>query len=182
LMAYDAVQKDLNLTGNQQAKLHELTAKAEVVQDVMSYVGPYEREKTWADLEATAKGILSPEQTARINEIHVQLLGADALSDSAVAEALKITEQQKEELKTIKAKFKENNKWKTMDEAIIAEVIAVLTPQQREQFEKIKGAPFDISGLRAERVQRDKDKPARGRPPAGRPMRGEGAAKPGPAA
>ena len=153
LMEFKTVQKDLKLTGNQQAKLHDLVAKAGVVGELMSYVGPYERDQMQAELDKTAEGILSPEQTARINEICVQILGADALSDPAVVQALGVTEKQKEALKTITPRSKENSERRPMEKTRIAEAIAVLTPLQREQFEKMKGPKFDISGLRAERAQ-----------------------------
>jgi Spy/CpxP family protein refolding chaperone len=153
LMEFKTVQKDLKLTGNQQAKLHDLVAKAGVVGELMSYVGPYERDQMQAELDKTAEGILSPEQTARINEICVQILGADALSDPAVVQAFGVTEKQKEALKTITPRSKENSERRPMEKTRIAEAIAVLTPLQREQFEKMKGPKFDISGLRAERAQ-----------------------------
>ncbi len=157
LMEYKTVQNDLHLTGDQLAKWHALEEKAEAVLDLMRYVGSYEEQRMRAQLAQTAEGILSPRQIARIHEIELQTLGVDALDYLPVVEALGITEQQKDKLKTFKANYEKTNKvWRPRDEATIAEAVAMLTPQQRTQFDKMRGAKFDVSAFWAEVVQRRK--------------------------
>lgn len=107
--------------------------------------------------------ILKPEQLKRLNEIYIQQAGIAALQDTDVSEKLKITDDQKEKL----AKVREENQT-AMREAFggggagggdreamrtkMAELrkqneektLAVLTEDQKKQFEEMKGKKFDM--------------------------------------
>ena len=102
--------------------------------------------------------ILKPEQLKRLTEIYIQQAGIAALQDTEVSEKLKITDDQKEKL----AKVREENQAAMRDlfgggdrEAArtkMAELrkqneektLAVLTEDQKKQFEEMKGKKFDM--------------------------------------
>ena len=104
--------------------------------------------------------ILKPEQLKRLTEIYIQQAGIAALQDADVAEKLKITDDQKEKF----AKVREENQTATRDafrdagedrDAIRTKMadlrkqneektLAVLTEDQKKQFEEMKGKKFDM--------------------------------------
>lgn len=106
--------------------------------------------------------ILKPEQVKRLNEIYIQQAGIAALQDAEVSETLKITDEQKEKMgkvreenqtamrelfggggaggdreamRTKMADLRKQNEEKTL---------AVLTEDQKKQFEEMKGKKFDM--------------------------------------
>ena len=115
------------------------------------------------DIQQKVDKVLDQKQQARMKELSLQSRGAGALEDEEVAAALKISDDQKTKLVAIR---EEGNK--KMEEAMSAlrggggggdagdirqkmmdmrkelgdKALAVLSPQQREQFEKMKGAKF----------------------------------------
>jgi hypothetical protein len=115
------------------------------------------------DIQEKVDKVLDQKQLARMKELSLQNRGAAALEDDEVAAALKISDDQKTKLAAVR---EEGNK--KMEEAMQAlrggggggdagdirqkmmnmrkelgdKALAVLSPEQREQFEKMKGAKF----------------------------------------
>jgi Spy/CpxP family protein refolding chaperone len=124
-------------------------------------------EKMQAITKETVKrleGILLPPQTARLKEISLQVRGTGALSDPEVAKQLGISEQQQAQLEKVReeqgekmrALFSGDNRDQAREK--MAELrkessdraLAVLTAEQRDKFEKMKGKPVnaDLDELR----------------------------------
>jgi Spy/CpxP family protein refolding chaperone len=107
--------------------------------------------------------ILKPEQVKRLTEIYIQQAGIAALNDADVAEKLKISDDQKEKMAKVReeqqtamrelfaggrdgggdreglrAKMEESRK-KTEEK-----ILAVLSEDQKKQFEEMKGKKFDM--------------------------------------
>ncbi len=115
------------------------------------------------ELQKKVDEILDDKQTARVKELSIQQRGVDALGDEEVITALKITPEQLGQLVKIRddaqAKTQEivqealgqggdREKIREKIQAFRKEVgdkaFAVLTAEQKDQFEKMKGAKFDF--------------------------------------
>jgi len=129
------------------AKFQELRPKLE------------ERQKA---IREKVNEILLPQQRDRLKEISIQLRGASALADSEVAEALAITEEQKTKLAELREEVQTEMRdaWRSaregadrdaarakmaeIEKRVTEKVEAVLTSEQREKLEKLKGKKADI--------------------------------------
>jgi len=126
--------------------------------ELMKMVGDKGKE-----IQEKVDKVLDQKQLARMKELSLQSRGAAALEDDEVAAALKISDDQKAKLVAVR---EEGNK--KMEEAMAAlrggggggdagdmrkkmmdmrkelgdKALAVLSPDQQEQFEKMKGAKF----------------------------------------
>jgi hypothetical protein len=104
-----SVQDDLKMTPEQLAQLPEL--EAEWIKGMDTFGMRYESEKNkrkkmdqqnqWAE-KAVAK-LLDAEQFKRLQQIYVQRAGREAWNDSFVINHLKLTAQQRAEIKTIQS-------------------------------------------------------------------------------
>ncbi len=107
--------------------------------------------------------ILDDSQTARLKELSLQSRGAQALEDDEIVAALKITDEQKETLAEVREEGSQalqeafqklrsgggdqgdiRKKMAEMRNKLSDKGLAVLTPDQRQQFEKMQGAKFDF--------------------------------------
>lgn len=190
LLRSEAIQKELELVDAQKEKLRALA------EELRSQMGrPGERgerqeltdeqrrarmaefmEKAKARAEETRKKlaeILLPAQMERLEQIQLQLRGSTALADAKVADALKLTDEQKEKLRQIAEKSSEqrrslfgdrtgddeqarrarwqeiSEKMRKLSEQAREESLQVLTAEQREALEKMKGKAIDVEALRA---------------------------------
>ncbi len=127
------------------------------------------REKETGTANAKVGEILLPHQIKRLQEISLQMRGTSALSDPKVAAELKITDDQKKKLEeTAKANMESVGKqmqelfqggnrdrsdqdrekmraqMQELRKQAEAKVLAVLTADQKAQFEKMKGEAFQM--------------------------------------
>jgi hypothetical protein len=160
------VEKDLKLTDEQKTKAADLSdelnqERMAIWQDAQ---GDFEtiREETNKLNNEIAKEFadgLDDAQKKRLAELYVQANGPTALFDDAVAAALKLTDEQKAKLGEVRqAQFgsfqgvdwqslSEEDADKKVDEMIAEqdkEYGAVLTDEQKPEFEKMKGAELKI--------------------------------------
>jgi hypothetical protein len=124
-----AVQKDLNLTDEQIQKADE------------------------AMLAALGK-VLQPEQAKRLEQISLQLKGSRAFAEPKVQSTLKLTDEQKESIKTILADSGKEmgdlakggrqgfQKVAALRKETMDKVTGVLTSSQRQQWQEMIGAEF----------------------------------------
>jgi Spy/CpxP family protein refolding chaperone len=132
-----------------------------------------EREKVAAETRARTEQqaklakeklgeILLPHQIERLEEISLQQRGVAALNDEAIANQLNLTAQQKQRLETVvrenaesmrermQGVFQSGDRDKMREQInelraeVEAQVLAVLTREQRERFEKMKGEEFEM--------------------------------------
>ncbi len=133
-----------------------------------------ERQKKMAELQKkmqdetaeatkTIRAALKPEQAQRLDQILLQVRGLQALSDAAVAEKLQLTPEQRKQIQDAGAAgqqkraqlvqdFRNGNVERTKYREKLDEIaketetktIDVLTDEQKAQFEKMKGAKFEL--------------------------------------
>lgn len=123
-------------------------------------------EEAQKELQGKMKEILLPHQADRLKEIFVQVRGAGALDDAEIAAKLKITDEQKQQMQEVReaqrGKMQElfqnregseedrRAKFQAAMQEVSDKVLAVLSNEQRDQFEKMKGEKLelDLSQLR----------------------------------
>jgi hypothetical protein len=115
------------------------------------------------ELQAKVDKILMPPQSARLKELSIQRRGVEALQDDEVAKALKISDEQKKKLVGLRDEAGEKQqeiiqavlsgggdrsgireKIQALQKEFGEKALAILSSEQREQFEKLKGAKFDF--------------------------------------
>jgi Spy/CpxP family protein refolding chaperone len=159
LLSQESVQKDLKLSDAQVTKIKDLQNKQhEAFKGFKDLSG----QEKWTKMQAQAKAnrkaikeILTPEQKKRSKQISLQLAGARALRYKPVAEALKITTEQKDKIKAIWGEaFKEMGKLrgsKSQDahkklaeigKSTNEKVMNVLTSEQKAKYKEMTGEPF----------------------------------------
>lgn len=113
------------------------------------------------EIQEKVDKILEDQQKSRLKELSLQSRGAQALEDDELVAALKISEEQKAKLAAVREEgsdaiqktFQElragggdqgemREKIAQMRKDLNEKALATLTPEQREQFEKMKGAEF----------------------------------------
>lgn len=122
-----------------------------------------EREEASEKTREKLKEILLPPQMKRLEQIAIQLQGVAALMTPKVADALKLTESQKAEMKETSDKAREEmgSKMREMfsnggDRSKIQEsmaearkeieesIMGALSSDQKKEFEEMKGEPFEM--------------------------------------
>lgn len=122
-------------------------------------------KKFQQDSAKKAKDILEPKQYARLQEIVVQLQGIRALQNPDVEKKLKISDEQKKKIADIQTSLpqkrqqilqglrangnridfkKYREKVQKLNKEIEKNTLEVLTKEQREQFDKMKGKKFEL--------------------------------------
>jgi Spy/CpxP family protein refolding chaperone len=166
-----SVQKELQMTDDQVKKAQEVTKQIrEKHQDEMAALRDMDqderREKGAALMrtigEETDKAlgdVLKPEQMKRLKQIALQQRGAQAFTDAKVQEELKLTDDQKDKIKTINEDMRkemgeifqgggdmEENRKKmtTLRNETLDKIKGVLTDDQKKTWEQMTGAPFEV--------------------------------------
>jgi Spy/CpxP family protein refolding chaperone len=157
LLGQESVQKELKLTDEQNKKIKELTDKQ---RESFQGLRDLSQEDRRAKMQETAKAndkaigaILKPEQLKRAKQIALQQQGAGALRNEAVAQALKISEEQKDKIREIQAKSREETQGLGRDEegrkkrqeimkATNEKVMGVLTAEQKAKLKEMQGPEF----------------------------------------
>lgn len=168
LLRLETVAKDLNLTEAQTDSLKKIGDDAHKqmseLRDSLKDTPREERQTKLADAEKEiakkVAAVLDDKQRARLQEIRLQVRGPAALRETEVADALKLTDEQKKKLNdlaeerrtAIREAIKEaggdrtasRDKITPIAKDVAAKMQAVLTPEQSEQFEKMKGKKLDL--------------------------------------
>jgi Spy/CpxP family protein refolding chaperone len=105
------------------------------------------------------EGVLLPHQIQRLKQLSVQLLGNRALDDKEVQDALGLTADQKEKIKQVREEQAKKGrelftgegsregmreKFESLRKETEQKLMDVLTAEQKEKFEKLKGAKFEF--------------------------------------
>lgn len=177
LLGNEKVQKELELVPDQVADLTKLReAQQGQFREMFSGFRDLNEEERRAKFEGMrekmeeqqkenrgkVKEILLPHQQDRLQEIALQLRGFGAIGESDVAEKLKLSEEQKEKISSLRtaqrekvgAMFREGGrdadrdamreKFTKLREENEKELTAVLSSEQQTKFEKMKGEKFEI--------------------------------------
>jgi Spy/CpxP family protein refolding chaperone len=169
LLSNSGVQKELKLTDDQTAKVKEFLEKTrakmqeafqggdrEKTQEVMKEIGQ--------ETEKFVKDTLKEDQVKRLKQIQRQIAGPGAFSDEEVAKALKLTDEQKEDIKKINedlgAARKEafqgggfndpdkraelQKKMANLNKDAMDKITKMLTPDQKKAWKEVTGEAFDF--------------------------------------
>ena len=160
------VEKDLKLTEDQKTKTLDLFDKLNEERGALfqEAAGDFEsiREdmaKLNSDIAKEFNDTLDEAQRKRLAEIYVQANAGAALTDDAIATALKLTDEQQKKLADLRVGAREAFQgvdWQSLEEEeaekkvdeVIAEqdkgYAAVLTAEQKTEFEKMQGEKLEI--------------------------------------
>ncbi len=152
----------------------QMQAEAMEIFSGLQDLTPEERQKELPNLMkmVTEKGkelqkkvdtILDAKQQGRMKELSLQRRGVEALDDEEVVAALKFTDEQKQKLESLRDEVGKQaqelvqsalnsggdrqairGKMQALQKEFGEKALATLTPEQREQFEKMKGAKFEF--------------------------------------
>jgi Spy/CpxP family protein refolding chaperone len=163
------VQQELQLVDEQQEKVNAVTEEMrdtmrDEMRDIFSQMRDLSDEERQArfdevrarleslnsDMEKRLKKVLLPHQFDRLKQIDVQTRlqqrGAAALTSGEVAEALDLTEEQREKLEQRAAEVEQELQDQIRQLRVEArnKLLEVLTPEQRAKLESMMGDQFDV--------------------------------------
>ncbi len=171
LLGIDKVQEALKLTDEQKPELTKITKAFDEESRSFraSFQGLSEEERTKKIAERMEKTkttweqcekILTSEQVDRVKQISRQARGANALADEDVILALKLSDDQKKQLETIRdaagqemgALFQQQGLEQEARQKKVAEIqkssgqkaMAVLSDEQKKEFEKVQGEKVEL--------------------------------------
>jgi hypothetical protein len=173
LLQHADVQKELKLSSQQMQKINQVVrAVREKYQQEFEKVrtlSPEERRRKQTDLVKTVSqeimsaltNVLEPGQAKRLEQIHLQQQGLKAFADPKIEKALRFTDEQKTKLKTIRddaakearalfragaqSNFQEAlKKVEQVRGEAIAKSLALLTKEQKQLWQELIGAPFQV--------------------------------------
>ncbi len=173
LLRNEGVQKELNLSADQIQKVKDVTrevrekhadefAKLQKIDDRQERrekMQPLMKAVSQETMEALEK-VLNPDQVKRLKQLELQQRGPQAFTDPEVQSQLKLTDDQKEQLKTLAAdaqretrevfqgaqgNFQEAmKKVRTLRKETLDKALAVLTPEQKKTWTEMTGAPYEF--------------------------------------
>jgi Spy/CpxP family protein refolding chaperone len=189
LLRNEAVQKELELVDDQKAKLTKLGEgmRAEFTEmfQGMRDLSSEERREKFASirekmtnvrekLQKDIDGILLPHQRDRLAQIQFQSQNrgrgtSGALSSDSVAEKLGITKEQQEKIAKLGTEIQEEMTKKIQELRLKAQekLLEVLTPDQKAQWEKLAGEPFELPRSQFGRRDGGREGDRRRRPESG---------------
>lgn len=149
LLGQKSVQEELKLSEQQIEKVAELSKKnREGFKDLKDLSQEDLRKRLAETSAANAKAlteILKKDQSKRLKEIGLQTRGGSALADPEVASALKLTDEQKEKVKSIREESRGKGRGGFSPEARKAaqeKLMGVLTDEQKSTWKTMTGEPF----------------------------------------
>jgi len=171
LLRDSLVQGELQLTAQQKAAAAELAAEFNDsiwrFRDASfdSEVALREARVVNAQIEPRLERLLDAGQRARLDGIVLQVQGTDALTYAPAAAKLSLTDEQQAKVSKLSAAGREamtklrtqsapgkdiaelNRQAERVQTALQRDLLAVLTPSQRERWLELRGDPFDLSRL-----------------------------------
>jgi Spy/CpxP family protein refolding chaperone len=157
LLGQKSVQEELKLSDEQVKQVKELTDKQREAFQGLRDLSQEERRTKIQELgksnnEAIAK-MLKPQQLKRVKQIALQRQGAAAVNNEEVSKALNITADQKEKIRDIQTKAREEMQGLGFDEearkkrqevmkAMNDKITGVLTAEQKSKLKEMQGDPF----------------------------------------
>ena len=178
LLGNEKVQKELELVDDQISKITKLRedSQAEMRKNFEGFRDLSEDQRrakmeelrtkgeaSQKELRAKINEVLLPDQRDRLKELAIQAQGTGALSNPETAEALKISDDQKKQIETIREEFgtkmreafgggrgqggpseEARAKITELRKEISEKTLAVLSTEQKAQLEKMKGEKSDI--------------------------------------
>jgi Spy/CpxP family protein refolding chaperone len=178
LLQLEQVQKELGLDDDQKQVIvkvgRELRQKMQETFGGLRDLSQEERQAKFAELRGKMEEsqkelrkkvdeVLNPQQKERLKEISLQARGVAALVDKELAAQLKLSDEQKQNLKQLSEESQKDlrdvfsavrdgsldreaagDKMKKLQSEANEKALSVLLPQQREQFTQMQGKKIDI--------------------------------------
>jgi Spy/CpxP family protein refolding chaperone len=161
LLTQKSVQEELKMSDEQVKKVTELEAKQREAFRDFRDLSREERQKKFEEMaKANTKAIgeiLKEDQLKRVKQISLQQQGLRALANPEVADALKLTDEQKDKVKAVGeearkemqalfgAGLERDEARKKMEEirkASDEKLMGILTDEQKTKFKELQGEPF----------------------------------------
>jgi len=171
LLSNKSVQQELKVDKDQAQKLDALASELgqkmrSAFQDLQNVPQEERREKGMelnrsiqAEMKKSLPDILKPDQMKRFAQIRLQVSGADAFSDSEVQSKLKLSDEQKEKIKSIvdesRGQMREifqsagddrqaaMQKMTELRKETAGKATNVLSSEQKSTWKEMAGEPFD---------------------------------------
>jgi len=172
LLANKGVQEELKLTPEEADKAKEAADKIrEKYRDDLAKLQDLSqeerREKSGelmksisADTKKALADVLKPDQMKRLHQIELQARGGEAFAEPDVQKTLKLSDEQKEKLKTISEDSRKEmrearqgardnpgdaaTKIAAVRKASNEKAMGVLTDDQKKEWKEMTGAPFEV--------------------------------------
>jgi hypothetical protein len=171
LLAMPEVQKELAVTADQKGLIDDLLSDLrgsnrgrQDNQDVSREERQKRAEEQEKKTEDLLKTILEAKQVDRLNQLRLQREGASAMARAEIADALKLTQEQKEKIGKIRDESRTQRgqrgearqetsredrqkaaaEFRERREKTNADILAVLTADQKATWEKMQGKKFDF--------------------------------------
>jgi Spy/CpxP family protein refolding chaperone len=174
LLSNPGVQQELKMTDEQKEKVTAFAEKRRERMGDLRGGGGADPEKMQAmfrelakEGDKFAKDTLKAEQYKRYKQISFQQAGVMGFADEEVQKELKVTDEQKEKLRTLAADFTRDQreifqnsqgnfqeareKTQALTKETMTKIEAVLTAEQKATLKELKGAPFEVQFQRGRR-------------------------------
>ncbi len=160
LLRQEAVQKELGLTDDQKQQLRRLAAGQQRDGDRpnLREMSQEERQEWMAEMQERMKAadkkledILTEEQRTRLKQIRLQVMGANAMGDPEFVKELGLTAEQQEKFGQLRERVRrareDGGDGENLRDRLTNAVMDMLTPEQKNKLESLRGKPFDTSSL-----------------------------------
>ncbi|MER3402832.1 MAG: hypothetical protein C4336_08670 [Armatimonadota bacterium] len=162
LLARPDVQKELNLTAQQKAKIDEMQQAMRRAREELRSLPPDQRRQRMAELRQKndPTSVLTETQKKRLRELELQWQGPTALMDPEIAQEVGLTQEQQakimgivQEFRRMRAPSKQGGSpgpqaLEQAREETEKKILEVLTPAQRQKWDQMLGKPFTFEGGR----------------------------------
>ncbi|MFN3689387.1 MAG: hypothetical protein ACK4UU_00505 [Fimbriimonadales bacterium] len=160
------VQRELNLTEQQKNQIRQMQENQRTAMQELRTLPPEQRRQKMQELREKndPTSVLNETQKKRLREIELQAMGAFALLQPDVADQLKLTQEQRSKLQGIvmqsmqqvREQFQSGGfgqgqgaqQMQQLREQMEKQMLEVLTPAQRQQWQQMQGKPFQFEGGR----------------------------------
>ncbi len=158
------VQRELNLTEQQKNQIRQMQENQRAAMQELRNLPPQERrqkmQELWQKNDPTS--VLNESQKKRLREIELQAMGPSAFLQEDVANELKLTQEQRsrlqgivmQQMQQLREQFQGGGfgqggqNLQQLREQMEKQMLEVLTPAQRQQWQQMQGKPFQFEGGR----------------------------------
>ncbi len=162
LLARPDVQRELNLTEQQKAKINEMQQAQRLAMQELRNLPPEERRQRMQEIRQKndPTTVLNDTQKKRLRELELQWTGPVALMNPEVAKEVGLTTEQQskiqgiiqEQMQAMREQFQGGGQpganFQQMREQVEKRILEVLTPAQRQKWQEMLGKPFQFEGGR----------------------------------
>lgn len=166
LLRRSDVQRELNLTEQQKNQIRQMQESMRTAMQEMRGMPPQERRRKMEELRRKndPTSVLNESQKKRLREIELQAMGPSAFLTPEVADELKLTQEQRsrlqgivmQQMQQLREQFRGGGfgqgqggqHFQQMRDQMEKQMLEVLTPAQRQQWQQMQGKPFQFEGGR----------------------------------